>query len=346
MLLAGDIGGTKTTLGVFTPEDGPFSPLAESTCQSGDYPGLEVMAADFLKKTGLKVNTGSFGIAGPVVDGRAVPSNLPWLVDQEALAAALNLSTVRIFNDLEAIAKGVLHLRDTDIHTLNVGSAKPEGTLAVVAPGTGLGEAFMTWDSERYRIHPSEGGHSDFSPSTPTQIELLAYLSKSHGHVSCEMVCSGTGIPNIYSFLMDRGEMEVPAWLAEELTEASDPTPIIINAALNPEIKCTICTETLETFISILGAEAGNLALTVMATGGVYLGGGIPPRILAALQSGSFMEAFVRKGRMTGIMKGIPVHVIMNPKTALIGAAITGLERMGEKPNNSDDEPDWLRFSH
>lgn len=346
MLLAGDIGGTKTILAVFSPEEGPWSPLAEATYNSGDYPSLEVMAADFLERTGLETKAGSFGVAGPVVDGWTTPTNLPWLVNQDTLAKALNLSMVHLANDLEAIAHGVIHLRDTDIVTLNEGSTQPEGTLAVIAPGTGLGEAYMTWDGKRYKTHPSEGGHSDFSPSTSIEIELLSHLSESHDHVSCEMVCSGSGIPNIYSFLRDRGEMEVPAWFSEELSDASDPTPVIINAALDTERKCTICMKTLGIFVSILGAEAGNLALTVMATGGVYLGGGIPPRILQALQSGSFMEAFIRKGRLSGIMKDIPVRVIMNPRTALIGAAIIGLERMSQDPDDSDDEPDWLRFSH
>jgi len=346
MLLAGDIGGTKTILAVFSPEEGPWSPLAESTYQSDDYPGLEAMAEDFLKRTGFQVKAGSFGVAGPVVSGRTSPTNLPWLIDRETLAKVLNLSAVHLVNDLEAIAHGVIHLRDTDVRTLNEGSAQPEGPLAVIAPGTGLGETFMTWDGKRYRTHSSEGGHSDFSPSTSMEMELLSYLLKSHDHVSCEMVCSGTGIPNIYSFLKDRGEIEIPAWLSEELSGASDPTPFIINAALDPERNCTVCMKTLEIFLSILGAEAGNLALTVMATGGVYLGGGIPPRILSALQSGSFMEAFIRKGRLTGIMKQIPVHVIMNPRTALIGAAILGLERMGQVTESKSEETDWLRFSH
>jgi glucokinase len=346
MLLAGDIGGTKSILAIYSREDGPQSPLAETTYNSRDYPGLETMATDFLKRTGLHVTEGAFGVAGPVVDGRTIPSNLAWVIEGTALASALNLSQAHLFNDLEGIARGILHLADEDFQTLNEGSAQPEGTLAVIAPGTGLGAAFMTWNDKEYRVHPSEGGHGDFSPSTSLERDLLNFLTETRDHVSCEMVCSGTGIPNIYDFLRIHEKMKVPEWLSSELALASDPTPVIINSALNLKRECYICRRTLEIFASILGGEAGNLALTVMATGGVYLGGGIPPRILPALQSGSFMEGFTRKGRMSEIMRNIPIRVIMNPKAALIGAAIIGLERMSKEPGDRSQETDWLRFSH
>lgn len=346
MLLAGDVGGTKTILAVFTPEGGPHSPLAEATYSSGDYSGLECMAEDFLKRTGLHVKSGSFGVAGPIVEGRTVRSNLPWVVERKTLGNALNLSRTYLFNDLEAIARGVLHLRGEDSLTINEGSGQPEGTMAVIAPGTGLGEAFLTWDGRGYRAYPSEGGHSDFAPSTSLERDLLNFLTETRDHVSWETVCSGTGIPNIYDFLRIHGRMNVPQWLSLELAQASDPTAVIVRSALDPGRECYICRRTLEIFSSTLGVRAGNLALTVFATGGVYLGGGIPPRILPALQSGSFMEAFNRKGRMSEVMGKIPVHVIVNPKTALTGAAAIGLERMGQETEDKEKETDWLRFSH
>jgi glucokinase len=228
-------------------------------------------------------------VAGPVVAGRATITNLPWVVDEEQLQAALNLSFVHLLNDLEAIAHAVPFLEPADLHTLNEGQPAPGGTIAVIAPGTGLGEAFLTWDGSRYCPHASEGGHTDFGPVNPLEVELLRYLQDRFEHVSYERICSGLGLPNIYAFLKDSGYADEPAWLAEELTAADDPTPVIVNAALHPAYGgderegSELCVATLNTFVSILGAEAGNLALKVLASGGVYLGGGIPRRILPAL---------------------------------------------------------------
>jgi len=195
----------------------------------------------------------------------------------------------------------------------------------VIAPGTGLGEAFLASNGERYRAHPSEGGHASFAPNDDLQIELLRYLQKRIGHVSCERVCSGLGLPNIYAFLKDSGYAEEPDWLAAKLASAADPTPVIVTTALDAERSCELCLATLRTFVSILGAEASNLALKVLATGGVYIGGGIPPRILPVLQEPYFMRAFLNKGRFTDIVERMPVHVILNPKAALLGAASYGL---------------------
>ncbi len=200
------------------------------------------------------------------------------------------------------------------------------GNMAVIAPGTGLGEAFLTWGGSRYRAHASEGGHADFAPNTPLEIELLRYLQLRFKHVSNERVCSGLGLPNIYAYLKDSGHAPEPDWLAEQLAATTDPTPIIVTAALDDERPCELCTATLNAFVSILGAEAGNMVLRVLATGGAYLGGGIPPRILPALQQEGFMQAFLHKGRMVHLMARVPVHVILNPKAALLGAACHGLE--------------------
>ena len=326
MLLAGDIGGTKTNLAVFSPEDGPRAPLAEATFPSADYPSLEALVREFLSQVSLSVERASFGVAGPVVASRATITNLPWVMEETQLQETLNLSSVRLLNDLNAIAHAVPFLEPADRHTLNAGQQAPDGAMAIVAPGTGLGEAFLTWDGTRYRPHASEGGHADFAPTHPLEVELLRYLQGRFERVSYERVCSGRGLPNIYAYLKDSGYADEPAWLTEQLAAADDPTPIIVNTALDSQKGCELCVATLNAFVSILGAEAGNLALKVLASGGVYLGGGIPPRILPALEQQRFMEAFRRKGRMSDLLARVPVHVILNPKVALLGAACHGLE--------------------
>jgi glucokinase len=326
MLLAGDIGGTKTNLAVFSPKDGPRAPLAEVTFPSADYPSLEALVREFLAQVDLKVEQASFGVAGPVAAGRAKITNLPWVMEETQLREALNLSSVRLLNDLAAIAHAVPFLEPADLHTLNVGQPTPGGAIAVIAPGTGLGEAFLTWDGTRYRPHASEGGHADFAPTNSFEVELLRYLHARFQHVSYERVCSGRGLPNIYGYLKDSGYADEPVWLTQQLAAAGDPTPVIVNAALDSERPCELCVATLNAFVSILGAEAGNLALKVLASGGVYLGGGIPPRILPALEQKPFGEAFRHKGRMSDLLARVPVHVILNPKVALLGAACHGLE--------------------
>lgn len=328
MLLAGDIGGTKTNLAIFSPESGPRAPLVEATLPSGRYPSLEALVSDFLAQVELKPDRASFGVAGPVVAGRATITNLPWVMSETQLQTSLDLSPggVRLLNDLTAVAYAVPWLESDDLHTLNEGRPVPGGAIAVIAPGTGLGEGFLTWDGSRYRAHASEGGHTGFAPTNSLEVDLLRYLLDRFEHVSYERVCSGRGLPNIYAFLKDSGYAEEPAWLAEQLAAADDPNPVIVNAALGGERQCELCVATLETFVSILGTEAGNMALNVLATGGVYLGGGIPPRILSALEGGRFMGAFRDKGRMSDLMARIPVHVILNPKVALLGAACHGLE--------------------
>jgi glucokinase len=325
MLLAGDIGGTKTNLAVYSPEVGLRAPLIEATFPSTDYGSLEALVGDFLSQTGVKVERASFGVAGPVVAGQAKITNLPWVMDEVQLREALGLSSVRLLNDLSAIGHAIPWLEPADVHTLNEGQARAGGAIAIVAPGTGLGEAFLTWDGARYQSHASEGGHADWAPSDQLQLGLLRYLMERFGHVSVERVCSGRGIPNIYAYLKDSGHAEEPAWLAKELAQASDPTPIIAKAALNSDRSCALCVSTLDVFVQILGAEAGNLALGVMATGGVYLGGGIPPRILPLLEDGRFLDAFRQKGRFADMLSRIPIRVILNPKSALLGAACYGL---------------------
>jgi glucokinase len=326
MLLAGDIGGTKTSLAVFSRGAGLRNPLAEATFPSADYPSLEALVSEFLAQIDLKVERANFGVAGPVVTGRATVTNLPWVMDETQLEKALDIPSIRLLNDLDAIAHAIPRLEPSDLHTLHEGQPAFGGAIAVIAPGTGLGEAFLTWDGSRYRSHASEGGHTDFAPTNPLEVELLRYLLERFEHVSYERICSGMGLPNIYAYLKDSGLAEEPDWLAEQLAGASDPTPVIVRAALDNERTCELCTVTLNTFVSILGAEAGNLTLKILATGGVYLGGGIPPRILPILEQRLFLEAFRRKGRFSDLMAQIPIHVILNPKAALLGAASHGLE--------------------
>ncbi len=324
-LLAGDIGATKTDLAIFSPEAGPRAPLAMATFPSAAYPNLETLVGKFLAQARLPVDYAVFGVAGPVLEGRVSTTNLPWEMEEGQLREALGLYSVRLLNDLEAIASVVPYLEPVDLYTLNPGRPTPGGTIAVIAPGTGLGEAFLTWDGTRYHPHPSEGGHADFAPRNALEADLWRYLQARFGHVSYERLCSGLGLPNIYAFLKESSRASEPPWLTTRLRSVEDPTPILIEAALGVQ-RCEICEAALELFVSILGAEAGNLALKVLAGGGVYIGGGIPPRILPALQRENFLEAFRSKGRMEELLARIPVHVILNPRAALMGAACRGLE--------------------
>lgn len=328
--LAGDVGGTKTALALVSPSRGPHRPVATATFASRDYPGLEAIVRAFLSgperaAAGGRVERAVFGVPGPVVAGRAAVTNLPWVLEERRLARALRLRSVRLLNDLAAAAQAVPVLRRRDLRTLNRGVPQRGGTIGVIAPGTGLGEAFLVWDGAGYRACPSEGGHADFAPRTPLERDLLAFVGRDTGHVSFERVCSGIGIPNLYAFLRARGRHREPAWLGRAIDGAEDPAREIVAAATTHAPRAAIAAATLRLFVSILGAEAGNLALKVLATGGVYVGGGIPPRILPYLGGGAFMAAFARKGRLSDLLRRVPVHVIVHPGTALLGASSAAL---------------------
>jgi glucokinase len=325
MLLAGDLGGTKTNLAIFSSEDGPRQPLVQATLPSSQYPSLEALVREFLAQVDFKPQWATFGVAGPVVSGKATITNLPWVMDETQLAKAFDIPSVQLINDLVAIAQAVPWLETDELYTLNEGRPVEGGAIVVNAPGTGLGQAFLIWDGSRYRAHPSQGGHTDFAPTNDFEIELLRFLMSRFEHVSYERVCAGIGLPNIYDFLKQAGYAEEPPWLAERLAQAGDRTPIIVQAALDDKKPCELCAKTLNTFVSLLGTETGNLALKVLATGGVYLGGGIPPRILPALEDERFLGAFRRKGRMSDLMVDMPVRVILHPEVALLGAASYGL---------------------
>ncbi len=327
MLLAGDIGGTKTVLALFplNPVSTPLThPTFSHTYASDDHPSLETIVTDFVARCGMRPTVASFGVAGPVINGRARVTNLTWVVDTAVLKQTLGITHVYLLNDLEAIANVVPHLTENELISVNEGQRNPTGPIAVIAPGTGLGEAFLVHDGLRYRAFPSEGGHATFSPVNDLQRDLLAYLEPRFDHISFERVCSGSGIPNLYGFLRDSGRYEEPAWLREELAAAEDWTPIILTTA--KEEKAGLCTATLDLFVDILANETSNMAIRLLATGGIYLGGGIPPRIVPQLTDGDFMRRYALKGRFSHMVGQMPVHIIKEPLAGLYGAAYFGLQ--------------------
>ncbi|HET9985692.1 MAG TPA: glucokinase [Longimicrobiales bacterium] len=328
VLLAADVGGTKTDVALFDAAHGPRAPLLARRYRSAAYADPESMLRTFLREADVPVAAACVAVAGPVIHGVARPTNLPWRVDRDALGRGLEIARFDLLNDLEAIAWAIPTLEPEDTLTLHEGEPEPTGALAVVAPGTGLGEAFLTWDGTAYRAHASEGGHADFAPADELQVGLLEYVRARYGHVSIERVCSGIGIPNIYDYLRDSGRYAESPAVAKRLADAADRTPVIVEAALEPAGGCPLCVETVHTFVAILGAEAGNLALKTLATGGIHIAGGIPLHMLPALQGGRLLEAFQSKGRMTELLKRIPVRVVKR-RAALLGAAAYGLARLG-----------------
>jgi glucokinase len=279
----------------------------------------------------MPVERACFDVAGPVIDGRAKTTNLPWEMDEDSLAKDLNLRSVHLMNDLEAVAWAIPILRDSDVRALNVGRPVPKGAIAVIAPGTGLGESFLTWDGSQYVAHNSEGGHADFAPTDKRQIGLLRHMLRRFDHVSVEHVCSGIGIPNIYEYLRDVEHVPETPEVAQLIASAKDPSVVIIASAVDPHNTSKLCADALDMFVSILASEAANLALKVFATGGVYLAGGIPLHALRALETPRFMESFKRKGRLSELMERIPIHVVI-ARAALIGAAAYGLKNFKEGP--------------
>jgi glucokinase len=326
MILAGDIGGTKTILALVSREGDAQRPLKEQTFPSGDYDSLQTIVHRFLEGVGTKPTVASFGVAGPVIGGEVHTTNLPWVISADAIRHTFDIPAVHLLNDLQAVATAVPYLKPDDICTLNTGQTDTTGPIAIIAPGTGLGEAFLIWNGREYQTCATEGGHVSFAPVTHEQRELLDFLEPRFGHVSFERVCSGTGIANLYDYLTKCGRYDEPEWLREALDQANDPTPIIVNAAL--ERNSRLCVATLDLFVRILGGVAGNMALQIFATGGLYLGGGIPPRILPRLQKQDFLHAIAYKGRFRDWVAGIPVHVILDVKAALHGAARNGLKAL------------------
>ena len=318
MILAGDIGGTNARLAFFDVMNGHFRLVSASVFPSREYAGLDQIVSKFVETSNLHPDAACFGVPGPVRSGRVETSNLPWVIESARLADELNLKKTVLINDLEANAWGIATLGPEDVVSLNQVKGNPVGNQAVISAGTGLGEAGMCWDGSQHRIFASEGGHSDFAPRNELEIELFRYLSGRYGHVSYERVVSGPGLVNVFHFLRDSGRGTEPQWLTDQMVHG-DPAAAISRAALDGA--CALCEQALDLFVSVFAAEAGNLALKIMATGGVYLGGGIAPKMLTKLSGPLFMHAFVGKGRMQPLLEAMPVKVITNDKTALMGAA-------------------------
>lgn len=316
-ILAGDIGGTKTRLGLFEWEQGHLQSIFEKAYSSKAYPGLETILADFMKELN-GINSACLGVAAPVIGKKVKLTNLPWVMDIQKLKKEFSLPKLEIINDLVANAYGTIYLKKKDLRVVNPGK-RMVGNAALLSAGTGLGEAILYWDGECYHPSPSEGGHADFGPRNELEIELLRYLIERFGHVSYERILSGSGLFHIYQFLRDEKKLfSEPSWLSKRMRE-KDPAVVISEEARTKGNK--LCQITLEIFVTIYGAAAGNLALHSMAVGGVYLGGGIAPKILWKLREGAFMKAFKDKGRYSDFVARIPVKVIMNERTALLGAA-------------------------
>ncbi|MGD8370173.1 MAG: glucokinase [Syntrophobacterales bacterium] len=326
-VLAGDIGGTKTNLGFF--RQGRTRPVAKviETYSSREAPNLEWIIARFLDKHQVPVQSACFGIAGPVINGRCQTTNLPWYVAEDKIKKRFEWAHVSLINDLTATAHAIPLLNSRELFRLNKAKSRKGQNLALVAPGTGLGKALLIFRDGEYVPVPSEGGHIDFSPNTEAEIKLWRYLHKRFGHVSVERVLSGPGLVNIYLWLKDTGRHRIPTWLARNMEEM-DPARAITEAALDG--KHPVCVAALNMFVSIFGAVAGNLALIAMTTGGVYLGGGIPPKILPKLKESMFMQAFTNKGRFSELLEKIPVRVILNEQAALLGAAHCALSRLSK----------------
>jgi glucokinase len=322
MILAGDIGGTHARLALFNFENGKFELVRSTIFPSQHYSGLEKIIAEFVGNAGVRPALACFGIAGPVTNGRVVASNLPWIVESDVLARELKISKAGLINDLEATGWGIGALSAGDLVPLNERSASDRaaapGNQAVIAAGTGLGEGGLYWDGTRHYVFASEGGHCDFAPVNEEQIELFRFLQARFGRVSYERIVSGPGLVNVFEFLRDTGKAEMPDWLAAEIA-GSDAAAAISAAALSG--KAPIAERALDIFVTVFAAEAGNLALKLKATGGVFLAGGIAPKILPKLRGPLFLEAFLAKGRLRPLMEIMPVQVITNDQLALLGAA-------------------------
>jgi glucokinase len=345
MILAGDIGATKTYLALYEWIDERVEPVRLDLFHSADYKSLEEILTEFLgPATGPtlideldvaspedekgETESGSpksehvvaacFGVAGPVIDNRSHATNLPWVIDGPTIGKQFSIPRVQLLNDLEATAYGILLLRPDELEVLNPGiPPRKRQALALIAAGTGLGEAILFWNGTSYCPKPSEGGHADFAPNSDHEIDLLRYLRSQYLHVSYERVLSGPGLQVIYEFLRDTKKNE-PTWLAERI-KSEDPAAVIADAGLKGQAE--IAKQTLDLFASIYGAEAGNLALKAMSLDGVYVGGGIAPKLIEKLKDGTFMKSFTNKGRYKSLLNNMPVKVVMNQQTGLLGAA-------------------------
>jgi glucokinase len=319
MILAGEIGATRTRLAAFDMQANRLSCVVEKTYLSQQHRGLSEILSLFINSEGIPVHSACLGVAGPVRGGKCKISNLEWTVDSQELASQLKLASVGLINDLEAYAHGVDALESKDFVTLSAGVEDAEGNRVVISARTGLGIAGLYWDGFRHHPFACEGGHADFAPRNDLEMELARHLRGKYQHVSCERILSGPGIKNIYDFLRDMKKAEEPAWLEEQMREAKDPPALISQLAL--EGKAEICERTMSIFVSVYGSETGNCALNFMATGGVFVGGSIAAKIVPKMLDPVFMKSFLEKGRMQSLLADMPVKIIVNDDTGLIGAA-------------------------
>ena len=331
MILAGDVGGTKVHLALYDFINGKLEYSRDERFPAKDYSGLEEIVKEFLGA--FKVTAACFGVPGPVRDGRLRLTNLPWTLDSRELAVSLGINHVFLINDLEANGYGVAELAADQIYTLSEGDASQIGNRALIAAGTGLGEALLIWNGHSHTPYPSEGGHADYAPRNEDEIDLLRFLKQKYsGRISQERVVSGQGLTNIYDFLREVRGIDEPVWLAERLA-AEDPNAVITELAL--AAKSEICEKAMDMFVSAYGAETGNLALKILSVGGVYVGGGIAPRILDKLKDGRFMKAFTDKGRLSQLLINMPVRIILESRAALLGAAAYAEARAAELSGTS-----------
>src|SRR5213080_4019738 len=319
MILAGDIGATRVLLAAYQNEGSQLQCVVQRLYKTQDHSGIAEVLKDFVNTEGVPVHAACFGVAGPVRAGKSKISNLEWTIDSRELASQLKLGSVGLLNDLEAYAYGVDALASTDFITLSEGAEDSEGNRVVISARTGLGVAGLYWDGFRHHPFACEGGHSDFAPRNDLEVELLQYLLKKYGRISCERILSGPGIKNIYDFLRDTKKEDEPQWLREQISGAPDPPALISQIAL--ENKSSICDRTLSIFVSIYGAETGNCALHFMATGGIFIGGSIAAKIVPKMKDPIFMQSFLNKGRMEPLLKEMPVKIVLNDDSGIIGAA-------------------------
>jgi len=322
IIFAGDVGGTKAYLGLFEiAKEGPKL-LCQARYETHSFPNIIKLLQTFVSENNLQPERIILGVPGPVRQLPVKAVNLPWLIDPNQIKNQLGIPTINLLNDLEATSYGTQALTGKDLFTLNDGTPDREGNVAVIAAGTGLGEGGLAWSGDHYTAIASEGGHSTFSPSSNLHYELGAYLKKKIGHVSWERVISGPGLASIYEFLRSKDPSREPSWMKEALTTENDDSNTIANSGLNES--CELASEALDLFVDLYGCEAGNLALKLMSTGGLFLGGGIAPKILPRLKNGIFMQSFLNKGRMKQALESIPIHIVLNDKAGLMGAAWWG----------------------
>lgn len=335
MILAGDVGGTKVHLALYSFDHGQLAHVRDEKFPAHDYAGLEVIVQKFLSESERPdITAACFGVPGPVRNGRLKLTNLPWLLDSRELSQQLGIAHLFLINDLEANGYGIPELNADQIFTLNTGDASAVGNRALVSAGTGLGQGILVWNGKTHLPLASEGGHADFAPRNELEIDLLRYLIRAlNGRVSFERVVSGLGIKNIYSFLRDEKGMEEPAWLKERM-QSEDPNAVI--GEIGEQGANELCAKTLEMFATSYGAESGNMALKVLSVGGMYLGGGIAPKILKTMQKGAFMQAFTDKGRLSDLLIKTPVRIILESRCALMGAAAYAEARAAELSGQSE----------